>query len=1795
METTQIITLSTPITALSVGDTFVVTVTYNVSDGDNTLGGVGINVHFDSSELQFVSNTVVASVSADLIGPPTFGTVLEDDDDGDTETDREVSFGFFNLFGNFPNQSLPLEIATLTFTTLAPFDGTSLNIVPSGNTTTPLQGAPLVLNPLDGTAPIITVAQSFSYVENQGADFGIGTVAATDNEAVTEFEITSGNGAGFFAIDNAGNLTLTATGAAAMTAANDFETGVNSFTLGITAKDAGGNTSTETNVTVNVTDADEIAPIVTPGQAIEYTENQDSGIVLGTIAATDAVGVTGFAIASGDPNNYFAIDNTGKLVLTAAGVLAEVNDFEAGSNGFTLGITASDSAGNVSGVTTVTVSITDVDDTAPVIALNQIIGYSENQAANAQLGTIAATDNVGVTSFTLVSGNDGGFFSLDNAGNISLTTTGAAAMAASNDFEITPNSFTLGVLATDALGNSSAITGVTLQVTNIADETAPVITANQSFDYGENQAVNFSIGTVEAIDAFGATGFAIASGNGAGFFAINNAGEITLTAAGVAGVANDFETTPNSFTLGITATDATGNTATETNITLNVTDVDDEAPVVTPGQSFNYPETQNPNVPFAQVNATDNGTIVSFAIVSGNDSDPFGLPNDSIFAIDNAGNLSLTFAGTDTVAAWDFETAPNTFTLGITATDNEGNTSAVQTVTLNVTDVDEVSPVVDANQTISYVENQTVNAVLGTVTASDDIAVTGYAIASGNDSNFFNIDATGQITITAAGIAGAANDFETTPNRFTLGITASDATGKTSAVQTVSLVVIETDDINPVVAANQTLSYAENQTAGFLIGDIQASDNASVTGFNIASGNGDGFFEIDDFGNLSLTAAGAAAMSAANDFELTPNSFTLGITASDGAGNTSAITNVTVSVTDVDDTAPVVTANQSFNYQENRTLADTLATVAVTEAVGVTSYAIATGNEAGFFTIDSTGKITLTEVGVTSIANDFDSTPNSFVLGITASDAAGNTSITTNITLNVTDVDDVVPVVIPGQDLTYNENRIANTTIVTVAAVDNGTIANYAIASGNSSGFFAIDSSGNVSLTTPGAASVANDFEMAPNSFVLGITATDTTGNVSTVTIVTVNVADVDDVVPVITPDQIFNYLENQTLGATLGSVAANDNVAVTDYAIASGDDGNFFAIDAGGNVTLTAAGVAGAANDFETGVNTFNLGITARDAAGNISAAQTITLNLGDADEINPTITAGQTFDYVENQSVNGLVARVAADDNVAVTGYAIVSGNDSNFFAIDAAGNVTITAAGVAGTANSVSANPNSFALVIRANDAAGNTSTDTSITLTVVNQDNEAPIVTPNQTLSYTENQTANTTITTIAATDNGVITAYAIATGNEASFFAIDNVGNVSLTTAGVTSAANDFETAPNSFVLGIIVTDGSNQSSAITNVTLTVTDVDDVVPVVAANQNFSYQENQAVNFQIGTVTASDNVAVTDYAIASGNDEGFFAIDNAGNLTLTATGVTAAANDAETGANSFNLDITATDAAGNVSLAAPVVVSLTDANEFPISITSNTSFSVAENTTAVGTITTSDGDVNPTTTFSIAGGVDAGAFTLDANTGALSFQTAPDFENPTDSGADNIFNVQVQATDGSNVATQDLTINVTDVDDGVDPLTGLTTEVYRFYRPGSNAHLYTSDLNEVAFFRTRPDVFSEEGVAFRAGTNDNSGTLKAVRRFYNSQTDGHFFTLNEVEIAIVQANQVAAGIFRDEGIAFYALENAEPSLGSDVFRFSNVFTGAHFFTNSIGERDAVIANQVAAGVFRFEGVGWEGGQP
>src|SRR5699024_4479772 len=83
----------------------------------------------------------------------------------------------------------------------------------------------------------------------------------------------------------------------------------------------------------------------------------------------------------------------------------------------------------------------------------------------------------------------------------------------------------------------------------------------------------------------------------------------------------------------------------------------------------------------------------------------------------------------------------------------------------------------------------------------------------------------------------------------------------------------------------------------------------------------------------------------------------------------------------------------------------------------------------------------------------------------------------------------------------------------------------------------------------------------------------------------------------------------------------------------------------------------------------------------------------------------------------------------------------------------------------------------------------------------------------------------------------------------------------------------------------------------------------------------------------------------------------------------------------------------------------------------------------------TITATDADAGTTLTFSISGGADQALFTINGTTGVLTFNSAPDFENPADANGDNNYEVSVQVSDGSNTDVQAITVKVTDVNENL----------------------------------------------------------------------------------------------------------------------------------------------------------------
>ena len=165
---------------------------------------------------------------------------------------------------------------------------------------------------------------------------------------------------------------------------------------------------------------------------------------------------------------------------------------------------------------------------------------------------------------------------------------------------------------------------------------------------------------------------------------------------------------------------------------------------------------------------------------------------------------------------------------------------------------------------------------------------------------------------------------------------------------------------------------------------------------------------------------------------------------------------------------------------------------------------------------------------------------------------------------------------------------------------------------------------------------------------------------------------------------------------------------------------------------------------------------------------------------------------------------------------------------------------------------------------------------------------------------------------------------------------------------------------------------------------------------------------------------------------------------GTFTLTAAGLwTYTLDDNNAAVQALNAGDTLIDTFTAVTTdgtSQVVTITINGANDAPNSpptITGGDSekHSIPENTTFVFNVNATDPD-GDTLTYSIVNtaGTDFNKFTIDPNTGALAFISAPSFESPNDVGGtdnDNKYVVDIQASDGVLTDTQTIEVQVTNV--------------------------------------------------------------------------------------------------------------------------------------------------------------------
>ncbi|MCA1971595.1 MAG: tandem-95 repeat protein [Caenispirillum sp.] len=323
-----------------------------------------------------------------------------------------------------------------------------------------------------------------------------------------------------------------------------------------------------------------------------------------------------------------------------------------------------------------------------------------------------------------------------------------------------------------------------------------------------------------------------------------------------------------------------------------------------------------------------------------------------------------------------------------------------------------------------------------------------------------------------------------------------------------------------------------------------------------------------------------------------------------------------------------------------------------------------------------------------------------------------------------------------------------------------------------------------------------------------------------------------------------------------------------------------------------------------------------------------------------------------------------------------------------------------------------------------------------------------------------------------------------------------------------------------------VSDGT--ATVANTATLTVTPVNDA-PIFVPVGDRSVNEGEELRF---TVSASDiDSATLTYSLV-GAPAGAGIDPDTGVFTWTPS-------EAQ-GPGSYTFDIVVSD--GSLSDRQTITVTVHEVNDAP-AITSNgggasASITVAENTTAVTTVTASDADIPAQTlTYGIAGGADADKFVIDATTGELGFVTAPDHEHPADADGDNVYEVIVRVTDGSLSDEQFIAVTVANVNDNaVTPVvdaddaenhvrenapSGTAVGVAAFARDADAGDTVTYSLDDDAGGRFRIDAVTGVVTVADGSRLDYEAATAHTITVRATSSDGSFSTLS-IDIRLENLN-------------------------------------------------------------------------
>ncbi len=621
----------------------------------------------------------------------------------------------------------------------------------------------------------------------------------------------------------------------------------------------------------------------------------------------------------------------------------------------------------------------------------------------------------------------------------------------------------------------------------------------------------------------------------------------------------------------------------------------------------------------------------------------------------------------------------------------------------------------------------------------------------------------------------------------------------------------------------------------------------------------------------------------------------------------------------------------------------------------------------------------------------------------------------------------------------------------------------------------------------------------------------------------------VTDVAPAITSATSVTVPEGTSTATVVYTAAATDVQGGAVTFSLTGADASAFTIDpATGAVTFNAS------PDFET-QSSYTFNVVASD--GTLTSAQAVTLAVSD---VAPVITSSSSVNVPEGASTATVVYTAAATD---VQGGAVtfsLTGADASAFTIDpATGAVTFNAS------------PDFETQSAYAFDVIASDGTLVSTQAVSLNVTNVAPTITSATSVSVPEGTSAATVIYAAAATDPAGGAVSFTLTGADAGAFTIDPA------TGAVTfNASPDFETQ-SSYGFNVVASDGTTTSAQAVTVGVT-----DVAPAITSGTSVSVPEGLSTATVVYTAAANDVQGGGVTFGLTGADAAAFTIDPAtGAVTFNAS------PDYET-KSSYTFNVVASD--GTLASAQAVTVAVTDVAP---TITSATSVTVPEGTsTATVVYTAAATDVQGgAVTFGLTG-ADAGAFTIDPATGAVTFNASPSFETKS------AYAFNVVASDGTLTSSQAVTVAITDIAPTITSATSVsvsegistTTTVYTaaatdpaggavtFSLTGADAAAFTIDSMGRVTFNASPDFETKTSYSFNVVASD--GTL----------TSSQAVTVNVTDVAptITSATSVSVPDGTSTSTAVYTAAGNDPAGGTVTFSLTGADAAAFTINPATG---------------------------